>query len=231
VPIAFDKTLGTASLNAGQATLPLTTSAAAVSGSRIFLIVEWAGAQTLSSVAGGGLTWQVDKQDVATGAIAQRLGIASADAPAGLASSTVITATFSASTTVGLIAACSATGLAAAVADATHSTPAGAPTANWTDTVTTVAADTFVLGASAFDCTASPTNSPTNGTEVHDFFNNSFAGSMASQYRIESTAGAKQVNGTWSNTTGATGNIVVTAAYAAAVSVSAPGLRRFPLGV
>jgi hypothetical protein len=211
--IVFDKSLGTKGENGKGTQATLTTSAAAASGSRVFVFVNWNNAsQTLSSVSGGGLTWTVDRQAKDTTNF--HGAIASAAAPAGLASGTVITATFSGPVTRGLIAAASFTGIAStSPLDVAGSNLQGGVAA-WTGSVTTTKANDLVLGWSGIDANATSTPTAPNA-EIHDFGQASYHAWATSVYRIESTAGAKTVNGTWSKVSGAAANVTVVAAYRA----------------
>lgn len=89
---------GTAQTDTSQTTLPVVTSGAVAAGSRIVLVAGWRTATTLSSVAGGSLTWVIDRQQV-DGSAARHYAFISAHAPAGLASGTTITLTLSGATT------------------------------------------------------------------------------------------------------------------------------------
>jgi hypothetical protein len=94
--ITLDQTtLGTVNSGGDSGTVTLTTTATVSSNAFIVVgVMPYEGTTTLSSVSGGGLTWSVDKTEIA-GISAIGLGIASAQAPAGLASGTNITFTFS----------------------------------------------------------------------------------------------------------------------------------------
>ncbi len=175
------------------------------------MFVQWANAsRTLSSVAGGGLTWTVDFQ--AKESNNEHLAIASADAPAGLASGTVVTATFSGSVTLGLMSGASFTGIASAspVDAATSATQAGVRP--WTATVTRTNATDLVLGVSTIDANATSTATAPN-TEIHDFGNSAYFSWMTSTYAITSATGATTVAGTWSANSGAIGNLTLAVAY------------------
>ncbi len=211
--IAFDKNLGTKGEKAKGTQATLKTAAAATTGARVFVFVNWNHAsQTLASVSGGGLTWTVDRQAKDTSNF--HGAIASASAPAGLAAGTVITATFSGSVAKGLIAVASFTGIASTspLDVAGNNLQAGA--AAWTASVTTTNANDLVLAWSSIDANALSTPIAPN-VEIQDFGNGGYDNWATSDYRIETTAGAKTVNGTWSRTSGATANVTVVAAYRA----------------
>ena len=103
---------GSAQLDTSQSTLPVTTSGTIASGSKIILSVGWRTATTLSSVAGGSLTWTIDRQ-IVNAAATQHAALVTADAPSGLASGTTITLTFSGNTTAKIVSVEEVTGLAA----------------------------------------------------------------------------------------------------------------------
>jgi lysophospholipase L1-like esterase len=212
--IALDRNLGTKTDNVGNNNLTMNTSGAAAARSRVFVFVDWDNAtRTLSSVAGGGLTWTIDQQAKATNSN-NRMAIASAPAPNGLPTNTQLKATFSGSVGHGLIAAESFTGIAAASPlDGVASTTQGAVAA-WSCSLTTTNPNDLVLGWSGIDVnTTSTPGAPS--TEVHDFGDVNFYVWGTSVFRIETTAGAKTVNGTWARTAGGTSNLTVCAAYKA----------------
>src|SRR6266545_4424507 len=95
---------------------------------------------------------------------------------------------------------------------ASAAAPAGL--AAGTASVTTANANGLGLGWSGIDANA--TSTPTApSAEIQDFGQASYHGWATSVYRIEATAGAKTVSGTWSRTSGATANVTVVAAYRA----------------
>jgi hypothetical protein len=212
--IALDRNLGTKSDNIGSNNITINTSGAAAAGSRVFVFVNWNNStRTLTSVTGGGLTWTVDTQAKATNGNT-RAAIASAPAPSGLPTNTQLKATFSGSVTHGLMSAASFTGVAAAspldgVANTTQGGVVG-----WTCSVTTANANDLVLGWSGIDANATGTATAPN-TELHDFGDVNYYQWAMSVFRIESSAGAKTVNGTWIRNTGATSNLTLCAAYKA----------------
>ena len=210
-PIAFDSNLGTKNENVASATMTLTTTGAAAAQGRVFLFVNWNHtSRTLTSVSGGGLTWTVDAQ--VKDSSKYHGAIASASAPTGLASGTVITATFSGSVTHGLISAASFTGIASTNPVDRSGTSTQRGVAAWADSVTTTNANDLVLGWSGLDAITTSTPGAPN-IEIHDFSNTVFGEAATSVYRIESTVGAKTVNGTWLNRTGSTANNTTVVAY------------------
>ncbi len=212
--IALDRNLGTKSDNAGSNNITINTSGAAAAGSRVFVFVNWTQAtRTLTSVTGGGLTWTIDTQAKATNGNT-RAAIASAPAPTGLATNTQLKATFSGSVTHGLMSAASFKGIAAtSPLDGTaNTTQAGV--VGWTCSVTTTNPSDLVLGWSSVDANATSTAAAPS-TELQDFGDVNYYGWSTSVYRIESAAGSKTVNGTWSNNTASTSNLTLCAGYKA----------------
>lgn len=193
--IAFNANLGTVT-NAAS----LTTSAAAAAGSRVFVFVWWFDpTATCTGAGGGGLTWVVDKQGLGTLAGDQNNAIVSADAPSGLASSTVITPTFSAAVDFGPgIAAASFTGIATGASgyvDVTSTFKEDFEEVWTTNNLVTTNADDLLIAFSVSSSGAS--NTPTApAVEIHDW---TAEGSQrgASVYRIVSSTGTYTLGGTW----------------------------------
>jgi hypothetical protein len=212
--IALDKNLGTKFDNVGTNTITINTSAAAAAGSRVYVFVNWNDpSRTLTSVTGGGLTFTIDNQAKSTNDDTHA-AIASAPAPAGLPTNTVLTATFSGSVTHGLMAAGSFNGIAAtSPLDGTGTSNQGAVAA-WSCNVTTTNPSDLVLAWSGID--ANTTSTPTApSTELHDFGDANYYQWATSDYRIESTAGLKTVAGTFASTSLATSNLTICAGYKA----------------
>jgi hypothetical protein len=212
--IALDKNLGTKFDNVGTNSITMNTSAAAAAGSRVYVFVNWNDpSRTLTSVTGGGLTFTIDNQAKSVNDDTHA-AIASAPAPAGLPTNTVLTATFSGSVTHGLMAAGSFAGIAAtSPLDGTGTSNQGAVAA-WSCNVTTTNPSDLVLAWSGID--ANTTSTPTApSTELHDFGDANYYQWATSDYRIESTAGPKTVAGTFASTSLATSTLAVCAAYKA----------------
>jgi hypothetical protein len=203
-------------------TVAFNTSQTVASNGFIVLSVTWivTAGQTLSTVSGGGLTWAIDKQGGIGGAGQSNAAIISAQAPAGLASGTTITATYSASTP-GARAICgtSFTGvLSAAALDTTNGPTLNSGTA-WATGSTTLLAGS-VLVACSVDVTDLHTSTVTApSVEAHDFGDGGFAETTC--YQIGTTAGSYTVAGTWSSS--ATG-LTNAAAYKAAPTAADTGL-------
>lgn len=199
--IVIDKTnIGEVAINATATTVDMTTSAAVASGGFIVLVIGWwnNASQTLSSVSGGSLTWTIDKQG--NGGDNAGLGIASAQAPSGLASSTTLTATFSASAGGRSLVGTSFTGVATSspVDVTTGPTSPTVGTAWETASTTILAGSLFIAGSCEMD--SDHTNTVTSPSiEAHDVNGGSGTFSCTTCYRIEASAGSYTIAGTWSS--------------------------------
>lgn len=222
--IAFDQNLGAAQDATGTTsttTIALTTSAAAVTGSRVFVVVNWFGVRTLSSVSGGGLTWVVDKSQTNG---SDRVAIASADAPSGLASGTVITATLSGVATGKAIGGASATGIvtgSSGYLDVTGGNNPAAGTAWTSGNITTTNANDFIIAVAMADTSNNGMSStPTSPSiEIHDQPFNAAGEGMTSAYRIETVTGTIAIAGAW-NLSATVGTTVAIASYKAAAAAA-----------
>ena len=191
--------IGTANTTSGNAVL--TTTGAAPANSVVFFIVGWSfsSAVTLTGVTGGSLTWTIDYQQPFSGVAEWGYALVSAQAPAGLGSSAVLTGTYSGVVTASMIAGAYCTGLATSgVADVHDGQGQGAAT-NWDTTATsTTFSDTLVLGGSIHDGLA--TNTPTGGASaLSDFQNATEAWSMCVEYKILASIQSTSLTGTWSS--------------------------------
>lgn len=207
--IAFDANLGS---DVDGTTL--TTTAAAAALSRVFLMVWHQHATaTISGASGGGLTWVVDRPSY-NGGTSHHITLLSADAPSGLASSTVITPTVSGGPADfgPAICACSFTGLkggASGYIDVSITDKVAFGVTTWTTNnyVTTNANDLLFV----FDeGNGAASNAPDgNTTEIHDFV--ATAGpALGSGYRIVSSASTYTLGGTWN---ASADNLSIGAAY------------------
>lgn len=200
MPIAIDQaSLGTGSPAGTGSTIAFTTSSTVASGGFIVLGVYWWHATvTLLSVAGGGLTWTVDAQG-SSGSMLGNVGVVSAQAPAGLASGTTITATLSAATADGrAIGGTSFTGVATSAAVDVAGTVQGQdPGTAWTTGSLSLAAGSVLVGVS-FCENGTTTSTPTGpAVEALDFRSGGGDG-VTLAYRIEAAGGSVATAGTWS---------------------------------
>lgn len=201
--VAFDANLGTFSQNTAGATIALTTSAVAASSSYVFVAAFHNGTGTAASCAGGSLTWsKVAQSQRGTSYVTWF----AAPAPAGLASSTVLTVTFNAVvSSQGLICASSFTGLPPQPSYvSTFNNQNGA--AAWTGTIPAPLTDGLVLSASFIDTSTVPASAPSSGTEIHDFWQTGLVVAMVTHYTLQPLPGSVTMSGTWSGLTGASAN-------------------------
>jgi hypothetical protein len=202
--IAVDKTdLGGASNDAASGSMAFTTSQAVASNGFIVVGGGWynSKASTVTGVAGGGLTWVVDQDRDHSGAALSSVWMARAQAPAGLATSTTITVSFStASPEARTISGMSFTGVhASAPLDGTP------PAANsilastsWSTTAATVQADSVIVSVAWSESSVSAGASVTApATEAHEELNSDdLYGHVMGYYVVPSTA-SYNIAGTW----------------------------------
>jgi hypothetical protein len=202
--IGTPTSIGTNS-GAGPTTLNLTTTGAVPVDGLIVIVGCWGFASARTATAsGGGLTWTTDHTQGFTSGYEYRLGIFSAPAPAGLASSSTLTLTAGGGNVDGLLMAASyTTGLDQSGTREDTSTGTGASINTWsTGTASTTNADDLIIGGSFHDGLA--TNTATGGaTEVtgQDFQFAGNAWSMVVEYKIVASAGSQSLTGTWTATT------------------------------
>jgi hypothetical protein len=203
VTIAVDQlTLGSTVQDSAGTSVVLTTTAAVASNGFITCFVTWydgvGGAMTLSTVAGGGLTWSIAFQfKAANGA---NVAIAYAQAPSGLAITTAITATYSASVPAGRsITAASWTGVkTTSPVDGTPPAGTTGSTTAWATGSMSVQAGSLALGMS-MQITTNLTSTPTApSTELFDYTSGVGGMGATAAYRIETSVGSVTVAGTWS---------------------------------
>jgi hypothetical protein len=198
--IVFDATLHAGVTNAAS----VTTSAAAASGSRIFLFIwDYDPAAVCTGASGGGLTWVVDHTGNFSADGGTHVWILSADAPSGLASSTVITPAWSTGVDFGPgMAVHSWTGLATGASgyvDAT-STEKNDFLESWTgNNIVTTTADTLIFGFSVGPAASQTHTAVTNWDERHDWFGEG-NNRCAIVSRVVSAAGTYNPAGTWNIT-------------------------------
>lgn len=214
--------LGEFAQDSAGATVACTTTSAAAAGSTIILTGTLiTNPETVNSAAdnGPGLTWTIDNQWFGSVNGDASTFMASAYAPAGMASGTTITVTFSASTAGGRsVTATSFTGIASASpVDVASLRSLGAATTAWTTPSMSVLAGSVIVGISG-TFTGQLTSLVTGPSiEAHDLGD---AGGFAQTtcYQIVAAGGSATVAGTWSsNATSTTGGV----AYKAGAAVSA----------
>ncbi len=197
MPIGTPTTIGT-NTNAAGSSGTLTTTAVVPSGALIVLGVGWgqSPARTLSSVSGGSLSWTIDHQQPFSGAIEWGYAVVSAQAPAGLASGTVLTATMSGAELGLLICGSYTTGLATSSPVDVHDGAGGSSDPWDTTATTTTVADTLVIGGCFRN--GDNTNTASGGaTELHDFIYATEQWAQCSEYKILSATASTSLTGTW----------------------------------
>lgn len=215
--------VGETGVDSASSTIVVTTGATVAVNSIIIGTLCWldtAGSPTLSSVSGGSLTWAIDKQGAGGAGTAASAAVISAQAPSGLASGTTITATLSGSSGGGRsFALTSFTGVLSASPLGNVSGPTDfTATTAWTSASTTISAGS-VLVAVAPEFNSNFTSTITGpSVEAHDINVGPAQFSCTTGYRINASAGATTVAGTWSSSCNGT---VVAAEYKAAPTVLA----------
>lgn len=199
--IAFGADLGFAASpdTSSATTVVLTTTAAVPAGGKLTLGLGWYNAATFT-VAGGGLTWTSDANVAATGTPDRQAGLASADAPAGLAISTALTVTWNTAVYSRLVAASYFTGLATASYFDGSIKGDYDGNATWeTGTLNTTNADDLLFAACWADGSSGATSSPTAPfAEINDNYAAGADNSLTTIYRIVSATGGYVASGTWS---------------------------------
>jgi len=235
VAIAIDKAnIGTRVQDPVNLTSFVTTNQAVASGGFIIcLLAYWANgtAATLSSVAdnggGGSLTWAIDRQGQSgNGGGNPHIAIVSAQAPAGLASGTTITFTYSTSLTGGfaMMGGTSYTGVETSSALDTSTAVNDTTGTTWACASTTILAGSVLFGG-VYNFSANTSSGTPTGTEAFDVGDAS-GNTFVANYRIESSAGAYTVGGTWA--AGAANAVSISAAYKEAAGGGGPAQQRRP---
>lgn len=192
--------LGGANFDDGGGTNTLTTTTPAAAGALVVLTGgTFNTSSSVASVSAGGLTWTVQKQGHAANPAGVNPFIAWALAPAGLASSTVITPTFSGTIDVSTLSAHSFLGVDTTTPVGVTSGPTGVSPAatGWTTASMSITAGSLIFAVS-WEETTSVSNTPSAGsTELVEVISGLGYGHVA-EYRIEPSAGSYTVAGAWS---------------------------------
>jgi hypothetical protein len=202
--IALDANLSSPPVYASPAasSVSLTTTATAAAGSKIIVFASCfdalgALADVGISASAGGLTWGLDLMS-ANGD--DWIFVWSADAPSGLPSGTVITMDFfngvSSPTNVNarVMAAVSFVGLASGLATLASSSAVG--TTSWSGgSITTVVADSLLIGFGMVDGAQTAFTPAAGYTEIHDWIGATDNESWESIYRIASATGTYTAGG------------------------------------
>jgi len=201
-----DAVIGTFQASAAATTIPLTGAAAVAAGARAFVAVQGQSVATitLADNSGNGYTWTEILTFTKGGD--HRVSIFTTLATAGLASGTVYTATFSASTGGRMIGGISFTGTDTSAGsgsvDVTSTKTEDTSVAAWVanNLVTTVATD-LIIGLAAIYASGSPTQVPSGSyVEGFDFTLSGGQESFTLVYQEVAATGTYAPGGTWTPT-------------------------------
>lgn len=224
--IALDQAnIGTTGQDAGSGTTITVTTTAPVAANR-FIVLEIGGfapsitVTTISDNSGSPLTWTVDQQGHVANPASALAAIASAQCPAGLASGTVITVTYSASSQARAVSVSTWSGVATTSPVDTTAGPVGvSPAAAGYTTGNVAVLAGSVLISSTMQETGAFTSTPTAPSiELRDWLSTS-GSSQVANYRIEASAGTVAVAGTFS-TAGQSNTVAV--AYKEGIAGATP---------
>jgi hypothetical protein len=225
VAIGTPTSLGTPTTGTGL-TLNLVTNTVAPSGALIIAVGFWGhSSDKTGTMSGGGLTWTTDHTNTYVFGYTFRVGIFSAPAPSGLASSSTLTLTINAAHDGTMLSAFYCTGLDQSGTREDISTGTGAATAAWSSgSATTTNANDLIIGGSLID-SATTSTATGSATELADWQLAGNSWSATSAYRIESSTGSKSLTGTWG---AAANHVAAFAAYkeAAGAGATAPVFQR-----
>jgi hypothetical protein len=201
VSIGTPTSIGQGGTASSGASVAFNTTAIVAAGNLIVVDVGYYGAAITATMSGGGLTWTQDKNQQGAADTNYHQAKFSAPAPAGLASATTLTCTFSGSASNPMIAGTQCSGLASSsrVDTTSGQNTTGTSTAWAAGSVTTGNANDLIMGACAIDGTRTST-ATTPSLEIHDFQNAGAATTLTTAYRIESATGTYSIAGTLSAT-------------------------------
>jgi hypothetical protein len=184
--------------------------------------VSWfASGGAVMTVSGGGLTWS---SAVQANNGSDRFAVWTASAPAGLASSSTITATIGSSGPGGLLVSV-ASFAGVGTADTTMQST-GTTGASWTSgAIANSVAGALFAGGAGNETAASTTSTPSNGAEIHDLWNTSAGQGMASGWLAAAGTASQAITGTWVGGS-STANTGALAIYSASGAVAATRLQR-----
>lgn len=209
-----------------QSSLTLTTTAAVPVGDKIILGTGGWGGATVMTVTGGGLTWT---RDLAANNSNDQIAIHSAPCPAGLASGTVLTVSYSVAIGGPFIAAASFANLQSVAPDKTSSATPATGTAWAAASMATTVTDTVVgLAWSDGPSTSSTPTSP--WVEAWDATDTGSTEQITLVYQESVAAGSYVPAGTWA--VSAAGQVVIGVAYKASAGGGATVVKQLSaLGV
>lgn len=224
--IAFGAVVGEVHTTGTGTTKILTTTAAVPSGAKIILGVHYFATAAMTGMAGGGLTWSIDRDQLGTSNY--RCAVVSADAPSGLASGSSLTATFGAVADTARVGGCYVTGLAtgASSVDTTAGNGAASGTSA-TANLVTGNADDFLFSTMWVDFLGAGNITPASG--FTEFYDVTHADTQKDEdsYQIVAATSTYAIGGTW---TGSLAWVLAGVAYKAdtggASGAATPGGKR-----
>jgi hypothetical protein len=218
--IAFDASQGTNQAAAGATTIALTTANPVASGGLCIVCVS-ADAGTLNSISDGTNNYTLL---TAASSSLEKIWVGYFYYASGLASSSTITATFSASQGDRMIGAFSFTGTASSsILDVQGQRNNIFNETNWVGSPLTTVANAVVLAFSATAGAGNPAN--TAGTDYTEAIDWSLSGGQKSAcavYRLAPPAGSNQPLGTWSTDQTGAEQSQVTASFKVASGSGSP---------
>lgn len=182
-----------------------TTTGAVPSGGHIIVGAVWYadGNAATGTISGGGLTWTTDHYATPDGDVNFSLGLFSAPAPSGLASSTVLTLTLTGLSYGVNLGGIYATGIATSSWEDVSSAADHTATSTWGSALTTTNADDLLIGLGYAEAeTSSTANTGASYAEAFDFSHATTGNTLTMVYRIVSAASTYTPGGTWAVTPG-----------------------------
>lgn len=190
--VTLDTALGQGNQAAGSNPAITTTSSVAVGGRVIVVAGHFVNGVTTRSCGGGGLTWA---EDVYLRATALHISVFSAAAPAGLASSTVLTVTYNnaGDSILGAISLLGIDPVSPVVASNTNN----ASTAGWSSGTVAATSGNALVGGAFVDSASVTLSTPTApGVEWFDDHVGAQSETATGVYKL-SVAGSDVIDGTW----------------------------------
>ena len=208
--IAIDKsTIGSMRDEVSRSTYTLTTTQSVAVGGFIslgFVCLDQPTSITSVTDNGPGLTWTVDKHGAADGF---RMAIIQAQAPAGMAAGTVISVNLSTSGVLGVMGACSFTGVkSSSPVDGTPLGPVTGSGSAWSTGNYAVQAGSVIVALCENSVNGNANTPISPALEIFEQVGSGGDYGIAMEYRIESNAGSVPVAGSWA-VTAIWGNIAV----------------------
>lgn len=191
--VTLDKNLGVNSVASG-ASMTVTTSLAAASNTVIRAYQSWwSSAGATPTLSGGGLTWTKRIQN--NNGTGDRVAIWEADAPSGLATSTVLTFGINGAQDGGLLMGV-ASFLGVGAIDTSNTAAPGTGTGLSSGAATNSVAGALVTGVVGFETGATASVTATSGAEIHDRWQTTAAQGFWTAWLEAVGTGSQSVTGT-----------------------------------